>query len=115
MATLSAPVRIPLGKVAERRVEDFWLFKILTDVATFVALFLNRAAYGRATLVAGVTTITDQRLKATSQVLLSYETISGTPGTLSAPVNSRIPGSINVTSSAGAADNSTIIYQVVNP
>jgi hypothetical protein len=76
------------------------------------------AMRGRVTLVPGVGTFTVTPIAsvtAITHIFLSYDTISGTPGSLH--ISARVPGtSFTIASTAGAADTgSTVSYLMVEP
>jgi len=73
----------------------------------------TRIKHGTCTLVAGVCTVSDASVTASSRILLTSQLDGGTPGWLR--VSARSAGvSFSVTSSS-AADTSTVAYSIVEP
>lgn len=70
---------------------------------------------GIATLSGGTKIVSSSAVKAASIILVSYNTPSGTSGILSSPSASIISGtSFVINSSAGALDNSTVNWLIIN-
>lgn len=77
------------------------------------------ARAGRVTLAAGQVTVTTTAIQAASDVILSYRTITGTPGFLSVTtITAATSFVIQSKNSAGAietADLSTVSWMIVDP
>ena len=68
---------------------------------------------GTATLSSGTVTVTTDKIKTGWKIYVSYETFSGTVGSLEAPTASIIDGtSFVINSSTGALDNSTVNWWI---
>lgn len=70
---------------------------------------------GRVTLVGGTATVSGVSITATSRILLTRNTTSGTLGNLSAPDASRTPGAAGsfVVNSDQATESSTVDWLIV--
>lgn len=69
---------------------------------------------GSATLASGTVTVANTSVKTGANILVSCETPSGTQGFLSAPKASIVDATSFVINSDSAADNSTVIYLIIN-
>lgn len=108
------PKTLALGKLAERY-KDPALLQILQEIASRSEQVLRQTEVGRAVLAAGTVLIFSKIIQVDSVVLLSYETLGGTPGRLSSPKNlRRANASFSITSDS-ATDTSTVVYLIWNP
>lgn len=69
---------------------------------------------GTATLSSGTVTVNTTAVKATSRILVSCNTPSGTQGFLSAPSGSIVAGTSFVINSSNAGDNSTVYWVIIH-
>ena len=76
---------------------------------TVTALTAAQPAFGTATLVDGEVDVVDARITDASVVVLSYNSISGTPGTLSAVLDAGV--GFKIESSSGS-DDSDVNYSI---
>lgn len=110
---MAPPRKLTLLKIAER-VHDSPLYQMFQEAQTQINTLFAKSVSGRAVLRSGSVIVFCPTVEPTSEIQLTYETISGIAGTLSAPVSGRIKAtSFTIVSSAGG-DNSTVVWKLEN-
>jgi hypothetical protein len=89
------------------------LYEFLRQLVDKLNSLLRPLPRGTATLVAGTVTIQEPSVTRATRIMLSVQTLGGTPGYLFAPLASVVERKSFVILSSSATDTSTVVWEVI--